>query len=59
MAVDYNPVKMATEMMRSALVLLDDVGETHAAIELQHAIGILTREPVPQPELGDAARDQG
>ena len=48
MTVEYDPVRMATEMMRCALVILDEVGETEAALELQHAISILTREPIPQ-----------
>ena len=48
MAVDYSPVAMATEMMQSALVLLDAAGEDDAVVNLQHALSIVRREPVAQ-----------
>lgn len=47
MAIDYLPVEMANQMMRSALVLLDGAGEHDAAIKLQHAISIVERQPIP------------
>jgi hypothetical protein len=47
MAVDYDPVKMATVMMESALHILDDAGERDAAIDLQQALSTLLREPIP------------
>ena len=46
MAVQYSPVAMATEMMKSALVLLDGAGESDAALKLQEALDVVRRDPV-------------
>lgn len=42
------PIDVAIALMRMALALLDQLGETDAAIRLQHAIDIATRTPIPQ-----------
>ncbi len=40
-------IEIAVSLMRMALALLDRAGEDDAAIRLQHAIDIATRQPVP------------